>query len=129
MTKKPFSIKDRIRSFSYAFQGWKILLGQEHNARIHLVAAILAISTGFVLQISSLEWMIIIILICMVMAAEAINSALEYLCDFVSPDYHESIRKIKDLSALAVLFVALAAFISGIIIFLPKIIKIYHAIF
>ncbi len=124
MTKKPFLIKDRLKSFSYAFQGFKVLIGNEHNARIHIFAAIIAIIAGIALKISSLEWIIVIVSISLVLAAEAFNSALEYLCNFVSPQYHELIKKIKDLSALAVLFIAIAAFASGLIIFLPKIINI-----
>jgi len=124
MTKKPFLIKDRLKSFSYAFQGFKVLIGNEHNARIHIFAAIIAIIAGIALKISSLEWIIVIVSIFLVLAAEAFNSALEYLCNFVSPQYHELIKKIKDLSALAVLFIAIAAFASGLIIFLPKIINI-----
>lgn len=122
MTHKPFSVKDRLKSFTYAFQGWKVLISQEHNARIHLVAAFIAVTAGIVLKISSLEWIIVVLAIGLVLAAEAFNSALEYLCNFVSPQYHELIKKIKDLSALAVLFIACAAFVSGLIIFLPKII-------
>jgi len=124
MTKKPFLIKDRLKSFSYAFQGFKVLIGNEHNARIHIFAAIIAIIAGIALKISSLEWIIVIVSIFLVLAAEAFNSALEYLCNFVSPQYHELIKKIKDLSALAALFIAIAAFVSGLIIFLPKIINI-----
>lgn len=124
MTSKPFSVKSRLKSFTYAFQGWKVLIQQEHNARIHLGAAILAIITGIVLNISSSEWIIICMLIGLVFAAEAFNSALEYLCNLVSPQYNELIKKVKDLSALAVLFIAAAAFISGLIIFLPKIIDL-----
>lgn len=117
-------MKARLRSFTYAFQGWKVLLGNEHNARIHLVAASLAIMAGLILNITPGEWVIIVICIGLVLAAEAFNSAIEYLCNFVSPQYHELIKKIKDLSALAVLFIALAALVSGIIIFLPKIIHL-----
>lgn len=124
MTRTPFSIKARLKSFTYAFQGWKVLIQHEHNARIHLAAAILAIITGFLFKISSWEWIIIVIAICLVFAAEAFNSAIEYLCNFVSPQYHELIKKIKDLSALAVLFIAAGALISGLIIFLPKILNL-----
>lgn len=124
MTKTPFSIRARLKSFTYAFQGWKVLIGQEHNSRIHLVAAILAVITGVLLKIATWEWIIIVLSICLVFAAEAFNSALEYLCNFVSPQYHELIKKIKDLSALAVLFIAVGALISGLIIFLPKILHL-----
>lgn len=124
MTKAPFSVKARLKSFTYAFQGWKVLIGEEHNARIHLGAAIMAIIAGAILKISSLEWIIIVLAIALVFAAEAFNSAIEYLCNFVSPQYHELIKKIKDLSALAVLFIAAGALISGLIIFLPKILNL-----
>ena len=124
MTKKPFSVRARLKSFTYAFQGWKVLINDEHNARIHLVAAVLAIVAGFVLKISAIEWIIIAVLIGLVFAAEAFNSAIEYVCNFISPQYHELIKKIKDLSALAVLFIAISAFVSGLIIFIPKILKL-----
>lgn len=124
MTKKPFSIKARLKSFTYAFQGWKVLIGEEHNARIHLAAAITAVVAGIFLKISSLEWIVIVLAIALVFAAEAFNSAIEYLCNFVSPQYHELIKKIKDLAALAVLFIAAGALISGLIIFLPKILNL-----
>jgi diacylglycerol kinase len=124
MTRKPFSVKARLKSFTYAFQGWKVLIGEEHNARIHLAAAIMAIIAGILLKISNWEWIVIVLAICLVFAAEAFNSAIEYLCNFVSPQYHELIKKIKDLAALAVLFIAAGALISGLIIFVPKIFEL-----
>lgn len=123
MEKKAFSLKARLKSFTYAFQGWKVLIQNEHNARIHLVAACFAIGGGFFFHISKAEWIIIAFAIGLVFAAEAFNSAIEYLCNFVSPQYHDLIKKVKDLSALAVLFIALAAFIAGLLIFIPKILQ------
>lgn len=57
----------------------------------------------------------------LVFASEALNTALEYLTDLVSPDYHPLAGKAKDAAAAAVLVVAAAAFAVGLIIFLPKI--------
>ena len=65
-----FSIKNRLKSFKYAFNGLKILLKEEHNARIHLVAAVFAIFFGFLFDISFLEWIAIIFTIGMVFALE-----------------------------------------------------------
>jgi diacylglycerol kinase len=59
----------------------------------------------------------------MVIALEMINSAIENLVDFVSPEKHQSIKKIKDLSAGAVLVGATVAAIVGLIVFLPKILE------
>ena len=60
----------------------------------------------------------------MVLAAEAVNSSIEALCDLVSPGYNEAIKKAKDLAAGAVLILAIAAATVGLIIFIPKILAL-----
>lgn len=115
-----FSLKNRFLSFRYAFNGLKTLFTQEHNARIHFVIAILTIAIGMVLNISPIEWLIILILIALVFCLEIINTAIEYLCNFISPEWHKAVKDIKDLSAAAVLVAAIISIICGIIIFAPK---------
>ena len=120
MDMKRFSIRKRICSFRYAFNGLRILFKNEHNSWIHLFATIVVIIVGLLLKISSLEWIIIIACIGGVFALELVNTAIEAIADFISPEKHDMIKKIKDLSAAAVLVVAVAALIIGFIIFLPK---------
>ncbi len=86
--------------------------------------AIIAVLLGFMLKISNVEWISIIIVIGMVLAVEIFNSSIEELTDLVSPDKNKLAGIIKDLSAGAVLILAITAFIVGIIIFLPKIIEL-----
>ena len=121
MKPQKFSISSRIRSFGYAFNGLKILFKEEHNSRIQLLAAIAAVIAGFVFNISPTDWIAIIFAIGFVLAMEAINSAIEGLADFVSPEKHDMIKKVKDLSAAGVLISALTALVIGLIVFLPKI--------
>lgn len=111
-----------MRSFGFAFSGLYQLIRSEPNARIHLVAAILAIGAGFFLRISLIEWCVIAFAIALVFAAESFNTAIEKLVDHLFPVYHETARTAKDISAGAVLICAIAAFVAGLIIFLPKII-------
>lgn len=125
----PFSVKKRIESFRYAINGIKILLKEEHNARIHLLGAILTTCAGFFFNISALEWISVTLCIGAVMTLEIINSAIENLCDFVSPEKNELIGKAKDLGAAAVLITAISALIVGLIIFIPKIINLCSAIY
>lgn len=115
-----FSIRKRLKSFKYAFDGLKVLIKEEHNARIHLIIAILAVIAGFVLKISPGEWLAICILIGLILAMEIFNSVIENICDHISPEWNPTIKKIKDLMAAAVLIVAIIAVICGIIIFAPK---------
>ncbi len=121
----PRSLRMRIKSFQNAINGLKILLKNEYNARIHLVASILVIITGVLFRISLTEWMLIIFAIGIVFMCEIFNTVAEYLVDYVSPSYHNGIKKIKDLSAAAVLVTALTSVVIGLIIFLPKIIALF----
>ncbi len=124
MKSSNFSIKQRIKSFTYAFNGLRIVFIEEHNARIHLMAAIIAIVLGFVLQINAMEWVAIVFAIAMVLSMEIINTSIENIADFISPEKDDMIKKIKDLSAAAVLITAIATLIVGIIIFAPKIVSL-----
>lgn len=124
ITKQKFSWRKRGKSFVYAFNGIRLLLATEHNARLHMAAALLAIIAGFLLGISAGEWMAVIICIGSVFMAEAFNSAIEAVCDMVSPGKHPLIARAKDMAAGAVLFMAIAAAAVGAIIFIPKIIDL-----
>ncbi len=124
MTKEKFSIRSRIRSFKYAFNGIIIMLRDDHNGRIHLFAAACAIVAGYFFKISVYEWLAIVLAIGMVISLEIVNSSVEKLADFVSPDKHEVIKRVKDLSSAAVLVGAIAAFVIGLLIFIPKILAL-----
>ena len=124
MKNEKFSIKKRIKSFSYAFAGLKVLFREEHNSWIHAVAAVLAVAMGFLFRISPMEWIAVVIVIGMVFAAEIINSSIERTADFVKAERDDRKRDIKDLGAAAVLVCAIAAAVVGTIIFIPKIIAL-----
>lgn len=114
-------LRRRINSFRYAFQGLAELFRTQPNARIHLLAMLLVLIAGWTMHISRLEWLALVICITLVIALEAINTALEYLTNLVSPDFHPLAGKVKDVAAAAVLIGAFGAVTVGLIIFIPKI--------
>lgn len=118
--KQKFSLRKRLKSFVFAFAGLKILQKEEHNFRIHLVAAILVIAAGFIFGISLLEWIAIVLAIGFVFVVEIFNTTIENITDFISPDEHPSIKRIKDMAAAAVLISAIVAVIIGLMVFLPE---------
>ncbi len=124
MKKKAFSFRDRARSFRYAFAGIGHLLRSEHNAWIHCTVAVCVVVAGFLFHLSAGEWIAIVILIGAVLAAEAFNSAIELLADHLSPEYSPAIKHVKDMAAGAVLLLAIAAVITGLIIFVPKVLSL-----
>ncbi|SEQ17902.1 undecaprenol kinase [Virgibacillus subterraneus] len=107
--------------FSHAWNGLKEVTKTERNFKIHLIATITVIIAGILIQLTLIEWAIIMLTIGLVLVAEATNAAVEKLIDYVKPDTHPLAKTIKDVAAGAVLLAALTALIVGMIIFLPKI--------
>ena len=122
MGSPKFSIKERIKSFSYAISGIVDLIRSEHNARIHLTAACLVIALSYLLQIDKIEWLFIFLSISIVFITELLNTAIEKMADIIQPEYDNRIKIIKDFSAGAVLISAVFAVITAGLILLPKLI-------
>lgn len=111
-------LQTRLRSFGYAFKGIATLFLTQAHAKIHLLATVLVVGAGFLLEISVGEWALLTIAITMVWVAEAVNTAIEFVVDLVSPERHELAGKAKDVAAGAVLLasfgaVAIAALVLG----------------
>ncbi len=119
-------LRKRIDSFKYAFAGIADLFKTQPNARIHLVAAILAILLGCFFSISTTEWCFLVFAISTVISAEAFNTALEHITDLVSPDYHELAGRTKDVAAAGVLIAAMGTVGIACFIFLPKIMDYFQ---
>ncbi|MBO4599245.1 MAG: diacylglycerol kinase family protein [Bacteroidales bacterium] len=119
------SIMSRLRSFRYAFAGLRLLFSEEHNARIHAGITVAVVLAGVWLRLTADEWVAVVLCIGMVLAAEAFNSAIERVADFLTTERDDRIRDIKDLAAGAVLLCAIAAAIVGLIVFVPHIVYCY----
>ena len=116
-----FRLSDRARSFVFAFEGLGFMLRTQHNAWIHAAATAVVIVLGFGLHVTLNDWRWLIVSIAMVWVAETFNTAVEYVCDTVSPGYSEAVKNAKDIAAGAVLICASAALIIGIFTLTPYI--------
>lgn len=124
--RRTFSLSSRLRSFVYAGRGLRTLLATEHNSWIHALATLLVLALGFFLQLPRVDWLALALAIASVWAAEAINTAFEFLCDVASPDFHPLVEKAKDVAASAVLVCALGATVVGLLVFGPPILELCH---
>ena len=120
------SLQKLIRSFGYAFKGIGYAAATQLNFRVHLVATLTAVCMGYALHISVNEWQWIMLCITLVLVTELLNTAIETLTDLVSPGYHEKAGRVKDVAAGAVVITALFALLTGLIIFLPKLLKLVN---
>lgn len=110
-----------LSSFKHAFEGVFAALKTERNMKIHTVIMCIVIILGIYLDISKTEWITCIVLFVMVMAGELFNTAIEAAVDLAMPHQHSLAKKAKDVSAGAVLLLAIGAAVVGLMIFVPKI--------
>jgi diacylglycerol kinase (ATP) len=115
-----------IRGFGYALKGLWYATATQLNFRVHLVAMLTAAFMGYTLHISQNEWLWVGLCIALVLVVELINTAIETLTDLVSPEYNVKAGIVKDVSAGAVLLTAVFALVTGLVIFLPKLLNLIH---
>jgi diacylglycerol kinase (ATP) len=113
-----------VRRFGWAGQGVVVLFRTQANARIHAVAAIMAIAAGWCFGITRVEWCAVVLAIGMVLAAEAVNTAIEAVVDLASPELHPLAGRAKDVAAGAVLIAAAAAAVVGFLVFGPHVLAL-----
>jgi len=116
-----FSWNARLKSFRHAFEGLTAFFSAEHNAMIHLFITLSVFIGAAFFKLSKGEWVAIILATGFVWVSELFNTSIERLSDLMSKDFHPGIKFIKDVSAAAVFVAAVVAFLTGVIIFLPKI--------
>jgi diacylglycerol kinase len=114
-------LQRRVRSFGFAFRGIAILFFSQAHAKIHLVATILAIVLGILVQLELVEWGLLSLAITIVWVAEGMNTAIEFVVDLASPDHHVLAGKAKDVAAGAVLLASFGAIAVAGCLFVPKI--------
>lgn len=110
----------RVLGFKYACIGAWRLLQNEASIQVQLVIALIMTFAGFYFSISTTEWIVQLLCIGLVISIEGLNTAIEEIADFVHPDFHDKIGRIKDIAAGAVFFAAITAVIVGCIIYIPK---------
>ena len=109
-------------SFDFAFSGIWQAIKKERNIKIHLAFTILVILAGLYFNIAKVEWLALIIIISLVLAAEIMNSSIEEICNLLKEKLnlgYDETTLIRNFSAGAVLILALGSVILGLLIFLP----------
>ena len=105
------------KTFSDAWNGFKIAFKEERNLRIHTGAMLIVVMLGVYFHITSIEWIVLVITIGIVVCLELVNSAIENLTDLVTKERQPLAGKVKDISAAAVLFASVISVVVGLLIF------------
>lgn len=121
-------MKQRIDSITHAFHGLKVVMSQEINFQIHTAIAVLVLAFAWYVQVTVLEFILLVFVIGMVLVMEIVNSAVERMLDLFKPRLHGYVKDIKDLLAAGVFIAAMVALIVGAIIFIPYLWIITHSL-
>ncbi len=112
---------NRWESMRYAFKGFFYLIRAEKAIQVHFSLTLIFIVLGFAFRLTFHEWLFQVLAFGLILSIEGLNTAIEELCDFIHPEFHHRIGKIKDISAGAVTFAALSGYSSVLIIYITKI--------
>lgn len=110
--KHPF-----YKSLLYAFKGFIRLLKTERNFQLEMLGLVLNIVLIVALQLTPTHAALIFGVSFLVLISEAINTALEKICDYIQPDFDSKIGLIKDIAAAAVWLSALLALVVGLLVY------------
>jgi diacylglycerol kinase (ATP) len=123
----PLTLSGRIQSFRYAARGVRLMLRSQHNAWLHAVASCCVLIVGGLFALSDAEWCWIVLAIMAVWTAEALNTALEFLADAATPEFHPLVGKAKDVAAGAVLIAATGSVIIALLVFGPHLLNLLQS--
>jgi diacylglycerol kinase len=121
-----FSLIGRLKSIRDALNGTRILVRYEYNARIHLFILVIVTIAGILFRIKGTEWLAILFVSGLVFVSECFNTAVEYLSDLITNEPNENIRMAKDVAAAGVLISATISVVTGLIIFIPDILRLFR---
>ena len=127
--RQSFTIRGRVQSFRYAWYGLGLMLRSQHNAWLHAFASICIIGAGVLFGLRDGEWCWIILAIMAVWTAEALNTALEFLADAATPEFHPLVKCAKDVAAGGVLISALGSVVIGLLVLGPHLLDFLRKLF
>lgn len=117
-------IRKRIAAFVHAGRGFTTLMKTQAHAWVHLVATLGVTACGLWFGVTAGQWCVLVLAMGLVWSAEALNTAVEFVVDLVSPEHHELAGKAKDSAAAGVLLASIAAAVVGVIVFGPHLLRL-----
>lgn len=122
--KKDFKISSLLNVVKYSLQGFEHFYKYERSAILHLVVAVVIILGSLSLDMTAVEWLFMIFILLTMLAIELLNTAIEAICDLVSPEYNKLVKVAKDSASAATFAISVALVIAIVIIYVPKVIAL-----
>ncbi|GEJ55443.1 diacylglycerol kinase family protein [Anaeromyxobacter diazotrophicus] len=102
-----------LASFRHALRGVVEVAARERNMKLHLCAGTAVGVLGSEVALSLGARLALVLCVTLVLAGEALNSALESLVDLHTREFRDEARRVKDAAAGVVLLLAGGAVLTG----------------
>lgn len=117
---KKIGLKSFIKTNKHSIDGLLNYCLHEVSAIRFLAALIIELGFIIALKPSSIEIIIIAICLTLILSIELVNTAVEAICDLVSPEYNKLVKIAKDSASAATYVISCLTGILTLIIFIPK---------
>lgn len=113
-----------IDKFGDAFRGLRRAVRSQTSFAVHLTVAVAVVIAAAVLQVSLVEWCLLVGAIGFVLTAEVFNTAIESLARAHDVGRHPRIRDALDMASAAVLLAAITAALIGAVVFVSRLVAL-----
>ncbi len=125
-TRKKLGFHSILSILGNSMNGFYNYCKYERSAIIYFLSAIIILILSFICQLTAMEWMIVLFLLLVTLAVELLNTAIEAVCDLVSPEFHPLVKVAKDSGSAATGALSLALLLLFFFLFLPKLIEMFE---
>lgn len=124
-SKKQFGFKVLFNIIKYSMQGFIHFYKYERSAILHLFVAIAIIVGSIPFKLKAVEWLFMIFILLTMLAIELLNTAIEAVCDLVSPEYNQLVKVAKDCGSAATFSISIGLVIAILILYVPKVLSFF----
>jgi diacylglycerol kinase (ATP) len=117
---KKRSFRNFIDSVRYSIEGFYAALKHEPSFREDLLFAILLVPFAVILPINAVSTALMISSLFLIIIVELLNSAIEWVIDYLRPERHPLAKRIKDMASAAVFLSYLNCIAIWVIILWPN---------
>lgn len=96
------SFRNFIASVRYSIDGFFAALKHEPSFREDLLFALLLVPLAIILPVNAVSTALMIASLILILIVELLNSATEWIIDYLRPERHPLAKRIKDMASAAV---------------------------
>ena len=114
------SFRNFIDSVRYSIEGFFAALKHEPSFREDLLFAILLVPFAIILPVNAVSTALMVSSLFLIIIVELLNSAIEWVIDYLRPERHPLAKRIKDMASAAVFLSYLNCIAIWVIILWPS---------